>query len=80
MSLLKEIKAMLEKCGCENPEKVAIVAFLSDGTARTYYGDMELRDMALAKHEIELDIIDKFILTNADRYNESNEGEENGQS
>lgn len=69
MSLSKELKQMLEKCGCENPEKVAIVAFCTDGNTQTYYGNMEFKDMALAKHEIELDIIDKFISTNADRYN-----------
>lgn len=82
MSLSEEIKEMLEKCGCENPEKVAIVTFCSDGNARTYYGNMELRDMALAKHEIELDIIDKFILTNSDRYNVPciEERSENGKS
>lgn len=80
MSLSKEVKEMLEKCGCENPEKVAIVAFCGDGNARTYYGNMEFKDMALAKHEIELDIIDKFILANADRYNVTEKGEHNGQS
>ena len=69
MSLSNEIKEMIEKCGCENPEKVALIVFCTDGRTKTFYGDMNLKDMALAKHEIELDIIDKFILTNADRYN-----------
>lgn len=63
------MKKMLEACGCENPKKVAIIAFCEDGTTQTFYGDMTLSDMALAKHEIELNIIDKFIITNAERYN-----------
>lgn len=70
MKLSTKLKEMLEKCGCDNPEKVAIVVFTADGTAKTCYVNMELRDIALAKHEIELDIIDKFICTNADRYNQ----------
>jgi hypothetical protein len=68
MKLSTELKEMLETIGCDNPDKVAIVVFSSDGTAQTCYVNMDLKDMTLAKHEIELDIIDKFILTNADRY------------
>lgn len=68
-----EIKKMLEACGCENPQKVAIVVFCEDGTSKTFFGDMTLRDMALAKHEIGLCIIDKFIMTNSERYNISGE-------
>jgi hypothetical protein len=68
MKLSTELKEMLETIGCDNPDKVAIVVFSSDGTAQTCYVNMELRDIAQAKHEIELDIIDKFMRVNADRY------------
>ena len=68
MDVSMKIKEFLKTIGCENPDKVAIVVFSTDGTAQTCYVNMELKDIAQAKHEIELDIIDKFMRVNADRY------------
>ena len=49
-------------------EKIAIVIFNKDGTVECGYHNMELRDKALARHEIEIDIIDRIIKVNKDRY------------
>lgn len=48
---------------------IAIVA-LTDKETLTGYWNMSLADISRAKSELELDIIDRFIINNADRYSE----------
>lgn len=52
----------------ENAKKIAVVIFNKDGTTECGYYNMKLKDKALAKHEIEIDIIDGVIRENKDRY------------
>lgn len=63
----------LENIDLEKAEKMAIVVFNKDGTAECGYYNMDLRDKALAKHEIEIDIIDSIIKVNKDRYFDNKE-------
>ena len=49
-------------------EKIAVVIFNNDGTTECGYFNMDLKDKAQARHEIELDIIDSFLKENKDRY------------
>lgn len=48
--------------------KLAVVAFKDDDTTVYGYFNMDLRDKALAKHELEIDIIDQVVKINKDRY------------
>lgn len=62
------MKKFIEKIDFENAEKMAVVIFNKDGTTDCGYFNMDLKDKAQAKHEIELDIIDSFLKENKDRY------------
>lgn len=62
------MKKFIEKIDFENAEKMAVVIFNKDGTTECGYFNMDLKDKAQAKHEIELDIIDSFLKENKDRY------------
>lgn len=64
------MKDFIKKIDLEKAEKMAIVIFNNDGTTRCGYYNMSLRDKALAKHEIEIDIVDGIIKVNKDRYKE----------
>lgn len=52
----------------EKAEKIAVVIFNNDGTTECGYYNMSLVDKALARHEIEIDIIDGVVQANKDRY------------
>lgn len=52
----------------ECADKIAIIAFNSDGTTTCGYHNMTLRDKALVKHELEIDIVDAIVSVNKDRY------------
>lgn len=62
------MKNFIEKIDFENAGKMAVVIFNKDGTTECGYFNMDLKDKAQAKHEIELDIIDSFLKENKDRY------------
>ena len=62
------MKKFIEKIDFENAEKMAVVIFNKDGTTECGYFNMDLKDKAQAKHDIELDIIDSFLKENKDRY------------
>lgn len=62
------MKNFIEKIDFENAEKMAVVIFNKDGTTECGYFNMDLKDKAQARHEIELDIIDSFLKENKDRY------------
>ena len=49
-------------------DKYAIVIFNDDGTTECFYRNMDLKDKALLKHEVELDIIDEFLRNNKGRW------------
>lgn len=69
----KKRKFLTYKIDLEKSDKVAIVIFNKDGTTECGYHNMDLKDKALAKHEIEIDIIDNIIKVNKDRYFGENE-------
>lgn len=58
----------IKKIDLSKAEKIAVVIFNKDGTTECGYYNMNLKDKALAKHEIEIDIIDGIIRENKDRY------------
>ena len=62
------MKDFINKIDLTKAEKIAVVVFNNDGTTECGYYNMDLRDKALAKHELEIDIIDSVIRTNKDRY------------
>ena len=62
------MKNFIDKIDFENAEKMAVVIFNKDGTTECGYFNMDLKDKAQARHEIELDIIDSFLKENKDRY------------
>ena len=62
------MKDFINKIDIEKAEKIAIVIFNKNGTTECGYFNMDLRDKALAKHELEIDIIDSVIRVNKDRY------------
>ena len=62
------MKEFINKIDLTKAEKIAVVVFNNDGTTECGYYNMDLRDKALAKHEIEIDIIDNVIRENKDRY------------
>lgn len=62
------MKRFFENINLEKAEKVAVVIFNKDGTTECGYYNMDLKDKALAKHEIEIDIMDCIIKVNKDRY------------
>lgn len=62
------MKNFIEKIDLENAEKIAVIIFNKDGTTECGYFNMNLRDKAQAKHELEIDIIDGVIQANKDRY------------
>lgn len=62
------MKDFINKIDLTKAEKIAVVVFNNDGTTECGYYNMELRDKALAKHELEIDIVDSIIKTNKDRY------------
>ena len=49
-------------------DKYAIVIFNDDGTTECFYRNMDLKDKALLKHEVELDIMDEFLRVNKGRW------------
>lgn len=62
------MKDFINKIDLTKAEKIAVVVFNNDGTTECGYYNMDLRDKALAKHELEIDIVDSIIKTNKDRY------------
>jgi hypothetical protein len=58
----------IEKIDLSKAEKIAVIIFNNDGTSECGYYNMNLKDKAQAKHEIEIDIIDSVIRENKDRY------------
>jgi hypothetical protein len=62
------MKEFINNIDLSKAEKIAIVIFNNDGTVECVYHNMDLKDKALAKHEIEIDIIDSVIRVNKDRY------------
>lgn len=65
---MSEIKEFVKNIDLTKAEKIAIVVFNNDGTTECGYYNMDLRDKALAKHELEIDIVDSIIKVNKDRY------------
>ncbi len=62
------MKDFIGKIDISKAEKMAVVIFNKDGTTECGYYNMDLRDKAQAKHEIEIDIIDNVVRVNKDRY------------
>ena len=62
------MKNFIKSIDLSKAEKIAVVIFNKDGTTECGYFNMDLKDKALAKHEIEIDIIDNVIRANKDRY------------
>ena len=62
------MKDFINKIDLTKAEKIAVVVFNNDGTTECGYYNMDLRDKALAKHELEIDIVDSIIKVNKDRY------------
>ena len=62
------MKNYIKSIDLSKAEKIAVVIFNKDGTTECGYFNMDLKDKALAKHEIEIDIIDGVIRENKDRY------------
>ena len=65
---MSEIKEFVKNIDLTKAEKIAIVVFNNDGTTECGFYNMDLRDKALAKHELEIDIVDSIIKVNKDRY------------
>lgn len=65
---LKPQRKFLNDVDLSKADKIAVVIFNENGTTICGYHNMELKDKALAKHEIEIDIIDNIINVNSDRY------------
>lgn len=65
---MNKIKEFVKRIDLTKAEKIAIVVFNNDGTTECGYHNMNLRDKALAKHELEIDIVDSIIKVNKDRY------------
>lgn len=63
-----EIKKFINEIDVSKAEKMVVIIFNNDGTTVCGYFNMDLKDKALAKHEIEIDIIDNVIRVNKDRY------------
>ena len=66
MTLIEELDKIIKA----HNAKCAVVILNSDGTSECGYFNMDLKDKAQAKHEIEIDIIDAVIRENAERYSE----------
>ena len=64
----QSLKDFINKIDLTKAEKIAVVVFNDDVTTECGYYNMELRDKALAKHELEIDIVDSIIKVNKDRY------------
>ena len=62
------MKDFINKIDLTKAEKIAVVVFNNDGTTECGYYNMDLRDKALAKHKLEIDIVDSIIKENKDRY------------
>lgn len=62
------MKNFIKQIDFENAEKCAVIIFNKDGTTECGYFNMDLKDKAQAKHELEIDIIDNVIRINKDRY------------
>ena len=62
------MRNFLEKIDINKAEKIAVIIFNKDGTTECGYYNMNLKDKALAKHELEIDIVDGVILANKERY------------
>ena len=62
------MKDFIKNIDLKKAEKMAVVIFNNDGTTEVGYHNMDLRDKALAKHEIEIDIVDTIVRVNKDRY------------
>jgi hypothetical protein len=68
------MKNFINSIDLSKAEKIAVVIFNNDGTTECGYYNMNLKDKAQAKHEIEIDIIDGIILENKDRYKLNKKG------
>lgn len=62
------MKNFINSIDLSKAEKIAVVIFNNDGTTECGYFNMDLKDKAQAKHELEIDIIDGVIQANKDRY------------
>lgn len=58
---------MLNKLEQVHVNGIAVV-ILTDNENMTGYWNMNMNDLAMAKTELECDMIDRFIMVNSDRY------------
>lgn len=58
---------MLNKLEQVHVNGIAVV-ILTDNENMTGYWNMDTNDLAIAKTELEFDMIDRFIMVNSDRY------------
>ena len=63
-----DVENFIKNFDVSKVEKMAVIVFNKDGTTECGYFNMDLKDKAQAKHEIEIDIIDGVIQANKDRY------------
>lgn len=68
------MKNFINSIDLSKAKKIAVVIFNNDGTTDCGYYNMNLKDKALARHEIEIDIIDSVIRENKDRYKLNKKG------
>lgn len=63
----KFILDMLNRIEQVHVNGIAVV-ILTDNENMTGYWNMDTNDLAIAKTELEFDMIDRFIMVNSDRY------------
>lgn len=54
------------------------VVILTDNENMTGYWNMNTNDLAIAKTELEFDVIDRFIMVNSDRYFNAEDEDDEG--
>jgi hypothetical protein len=73
----KFILDMLNRIEQVHVNGIAVV-ILTDNENMTGYWNMDTNDLAIAKTELEFDMIDRFIMVNSDRYFNAEDEDDEG--
>lgn len=70
------IESFVQRVFAEDVESLGVCIIRKDGTAETGYYNADATDIAVMRHNLQLDMIEQFIENNADRFKQIIEGED----
>lgn len=70
------IESFVQRVFAEDVESLGVCFIRKDGTVETGYYNADATDIAVMRHNLQLDMIEQFIENNADRFRQIIDGED----